>query len=730
VKDRDFPIIIVDAHAVQTIDGKNINFDSIYVNRSKSVMTIVAAIRLESESISKRTKFSLNPNESFHVIDGFSQVSLSSVSHDVIFEAADENAAQLAEPVSVHVGGISPRPGLLVVDGNKIVNARNEEQTLIGFNMGDHPRAFNTGDAEVDAQAVVDSQAANCVWFGVEWGSLEVSASPSDFTYNEKVFDYLVERVEALTKRGIYVIIRLHADWDNDSNARNLQAFLPALWLNSPGDFLTRLSGNFYLDTGAGPHSGREHLKRVWLEIAKRFIKNHFVVGYAGLVDEPYYIEKEYPGSLSALRDGWHKIVDDVTAAIRRTGDEHIMFIQEAPFFNYYGDPSPGLYYRPYQDPNTVSEVHWFRGITGAGGSKTVCFAEPKMLEGYWGESLPNTGSPVVTPTGRHKISEASGIVASRKYPGVYWVIQDSGNSPTLYAMNEQGVTIAEFPVLGASNRDWEDIAIDDDDNIWIGDFGDNSAVRSSIQLYRIQEPDPRFSASHDVSSEKIECVYPNGAADAEGMFSWNGIIYIVQKRSRNAPVWALPRNWASLPQPISLEHIGTWTGGVYVAGADISRDGTRLAFLSTTAPNNDLHWIIERSSASTNIADFFTNPVNTRQISFPNEAGEGIGFVQNLHDFMVISESGGLWRVSQAMAATPCSITTFWINAAQEAFPGQAFIISSFGSMWNNSPGDIKEQWIRNSIQLFMKKKTTGWAYWSSSQEGTWLQDLRDSLI
>ena len=38
-------------------------------------------------------------------------------------------------------------------------------------------------------------------------------------------------------------------------------------------------------------------------------------------------------------------------------------------------------------------------------------------------------------------ISECSGIVASRRYEGIFWVHNDSGHPPVLYAIRESGGT-------------------------------------------------------------------------------------------------------------------------------------------------------------------------------------------------------------------------------------------------------------------------------------------------
>jgi len=92
-------------------------------------------------------------------------------------------------------------------------------------------------------------------------------------------------------------------------------------------------------------------------------------------------------------------------------------------------------------------------------------------------------------------ISETSGVAASCIHPGVLWIHNDSGGMAHLFAVNEAGALLGTYSITGASAVDWEDIAIATDsedgrDYLYIGDIGDNTAVRSAIQVYKVEEPD------------------------------------------------------------------------------------------------------------------------------------------------------------------------------------------------------------------------------------------------
>src|SRR3954470_12775279 len=72
-------------------------------------------------------------------------------------------------------------------------------------------------------------------------------------------------------------------------------------------------------------------------------------------------------------------------------------------------------------------------------------------------------------------IREASGIVASRRHPGIFWVHNDSGNPPALYAIRRDGALVRAYRV-GVPNVDWEDIAADGEGHLFLGDTGNNNA--------------------------------------------------------------------------------------------------------------------------------------------------------------------------------------------------------------------------------------------------------------
>ena len=107
--------------------------------------------------------------------------------------------------------------------------------------------------------------------------------------------------------------------------------------------------------------------------------------------------------------------------------------------------------------------------------------------------------APGVLQVGRithPRITESSGIVASRQYPGVFWTHNDGGGfkKQVLYGITREGKFVAEFRVTGALLQDWEDIGIDSERHLFVGDIGNNDSVRTNLAVYEIDEPNPKSS--------------------------------------------------------------------------------------------------------------------------------------------------------------------------------------------------------------------------------------------
>lgn len=181
-------------------------------------------------------------------------------------------------------------------------------------------------------------------------------------------------------------------------------------------------------------------------------------------------------------------------------------------------------------------------------------------------------------------INEASGIAASRENSDVLWTHNDSGDSARVFAMNTEGTHLGIYYLSGASATDWEDMAIgpgptEGIDYLYIGDIGDNSAVRSSIKIYRVPEPTVDENQSpvnvNLTGVESITLQYPDGARDAETLMidSVTKDIYIISKREIYSRVY-LATYPQSTSSTITMEYKGQLPWG-WAVGGDVSTDGS-----------------------------------------------------------------------------------------------------------------------------------------------------------
>ncbi len=190
----------------------------------------------------------------------------------------------------------------------------------------------------------------------------------------------------------------------------------------------------------------------------------------------------------------------------------------------------------------------------------------------------------------RAAVPELSGLVKSRKHPGVFWAHPDSGNAAELWAIDAMGRTLGRYR-LNAKNDDWEDIAADAAGNLYIGDIGDNFGMRSERAVLRVREPDP-IRAQGSLKVDAIQHFrYPNTSdgkrrkLDAEALIFADGRLHVLSKQRVSTVTSQYRFPIAFTKHTAALEHVAdielkTKKSQVSapVTAADVSRDGTRVA--------------------------------------------------------------------------------------------------------------------------------------------------------
>ena len=198
------------------------------------------------------------------------------------------------------------------------------------------------------------------------------------------------------------------------------------------------------------------------------------------------------------------------------------------------------------------------------------------------------------------RINESSGIASSRKYSASELLVthNDSGGEAKLFYVNLRGETVAEVLLKGATNIDWEDMAISGE-YIYGGDIGDNLRKRESVVIYRLREPkfNPEtIGQKLEASWEKMTLKYPDAPCDSETlMATQNGEIILVSKNGGRSRFYQTPRAFENNSTQ-TLEKIGEYsftgkTASSYLAtGGDLSEDESRFVVRTYTHAHE---WIL-----------------------------------------------------------------------------------------------------------------------------------------
>lgn len=166
--------------------------------------------------------------------------------------------------------------------------------------------------------------------------------------------------------------------------------------------------------------------------------------------------------------------------------------------------------------------------------------AAAALLLGAAGTAVADDGFTIKDP----RITESSGLAASRVHPGVYWTHNDSDDGAFVYAVDSRsGETVATLTLRGVgAPRDVEAISIGADGNIYVGDIGDNlGGTWDHVWIYRFPEPRKLGDATVDATQFTVE--YADGARDAEALMVHprTGRVYIASKNEDGGGLYEGP---------------------------------------------------------------------------------------------------------------------------------------------------------------------------------------------
>ncbi|NCA85231.1 MAG: T9SS type A sorting domain-containing protein [Clostridia bacterium] len=241
--------------------------------------------------------------------------------------------------------------------------------------------------------------------------------------------------------------------------------------------------------------------------------------------------------------------------------------------------------------------------------------------------------SPAISPL-PSVVRESSGLIF---FDGMYWTLNDSGNLPCLYTLDaNDGHLLRTVCLAGISNIDWEELT-QDQDHLYIGDFGNNRGTRKDLRIFKIYKKDIPAGDNATVSSfDTIMFSYANQEDfgkrtqqhnfDCEAMIAFNDSLFLFTKNWENqrTVLYAMPAQAGNY----KLQPRGSFDAGGLITGAAMSTNQQTLALIGYV-DYESFAWIFSGVQGS----DFFSTP--RVRINFPD-----LVFVQTEAICFVASDS------------------------------------------------------------------------------------------
>lgn len=257
-------------------------------------------------------------------------------------------------------------------------------------------------------------------------------------------------------------------------------------------------------------------------------------------------------------------------------------------------------------------------------------------------------------------VREASALVASRRTPGLYWTLNDSGNEPALFAFDQAGRRLGTFRVDNAQNEDWESLQLGPGRNgepaLYVGDTGDNRTNRRESIVYRLPEPEvslgaERSGVSRTPPAEAFRFSFPGGARDVEALLvhpTTGELLFVSKEFSGRSRIFRAPRpldpnRRMELEQVGELDVSALGPLGNLVTDAAVAPDARRLVVRTYVAA---LEFDLPEGAPLTG---FWTRPPRTYPLD-DGPQGEGITYRADGQALLTIGEStpAVLWQAER----------------------------------------------------------------------------------
>lgn len=241
-----------------------------------------------------------------------------------------------------------------------------------------------------------------------------------------------------------------------------------------------------------------------------------------------------------------------------------------------------------------------------------------------------------------YEVHETSGLI---RVDNLLWTHNDSGGEPILYALDTTDFKVVRrVRLANATNRDWEDIAADDE-FVYVGDFGNNKGNCRDLKIYFFPIDKLRDSSVEEVMADTIRFSFSDQTDftprkhdhgfDCEAMFASDDNLYVLSKRWNDGKTffYRLPKQAGTYV----AENIGGFFCDGLITGSDYDRRNHRLVLIGYKNKVWEPFMYV--------IYTFGSNPYewHGRRIAMPNHTSiqtEGITFIDADHVYISAESS------------------------------------------------------------------------------------------
>ena len=218
------------------------------------------------------------------------------------------------------------------------------------------------------------------------------------------------------------------------------------------------------------------------------------------------------------------------------------------------------------------------------------------------------------------------------------WVLNDNGNENEVYRIDSLSGDVLETTIIAnVENIDWEDLT-ENEDYLYVGDFGNNDGNRTDLAVYRINKND---LSNNIASAELINFEFSdqvdfsensnNHNFDCEAIIFFNNQLHLFSKNWEDSQT----KHYTLSPEPGT--HVAqlkeTFNVEGFITSADIN-DDNELVLLGYTVRGFSFLWLLFDFDGD----NFFSGNKRRIDLGFglTNSQTEGIAFRKNGYGYIV----------------------------------------------------------------------------------------------